>query len=257
MEWKKIKKNKLVIMDNITNDDKLFINKKEDLMNISSEQVKKIKYIYLNNLKIDGDFSDEWYNLFNNVVFDEVSFDNCNFIEYCGNYIFNALTVYKLSVRNCNLTVNVVDYIFNVDPYKLNDLDLSGNPFYYNSKELAEIFNRRIIYRFSLNTINLNNTGLDPFFLQMLDKRFFNSVRSIKMEQNNYLNCLSSSNIILPYMEENGLQFKTIIIPPILNKYQGISEVEILKDRLFEISKLGMKNPKKLFFFTFMHYKKL
>ena len=51
---------------------------------------------------------------------------------------------------------------------------------------------------------------------------------------------------IIPAMKSEELSFKEIEYPKILDKYQGMREVEIIKERLLEIAKLGMRDPRKL-----------
>lgn len=57
----------------------------------------------------------------------------------------------------------------------------------------------------------------------------------------------SFPSAILSEMKSGELQFKEIEYPKILDKYKGVPEVENIKERLLEIAKLGMKDPKKLF----------
>lgn len=63
-------------------------------------------------------------------------------------------------------------------------------------------------------------------------------------------NSLPAGTVLLPCMEENGLCFDAVITPAVLDKYQDVRPVEIVKQRLLEIAKLGMKDPKKLFSLT-------
>lgn len=63
-------------------------------------------------------------------------------------------------------------------------------------------------------------------------------------------NSLPAGTILLPCMEENGLRFEAVITPAVLDKYQDVRPVEIVKQRLLEIAKLGMKDPKRLFSLT-------
>ncbi len=51
---------------------------------------------------------------------------------------------------------------------------------------------------------------------------------------------------ILPEMKSGELQFKEIMYPKVLDKYQGVPEVEAIKEKLLEIADLGMKDLHKL-----------
>lgn len=63
-------------------------------------------------------------------------------------------------------------------------------------------------------------------------------------------NSLPAGTMLLPYMEDNGLCFEAVTTPAVFDKYQGMRPVEIVKHRLLEIAKLGMKNPERLFSLT-------
>ncbi|KAG4085594.1 hypothetical protein H8356DRAFT_1335296 [Neocallimastix lanati (nom. inval.)] len=60
-------------------------------------------------------------------------------------------------------------------------------------------------------------------------------------------NSLPAGTVLSLYMEENGLCFEAVLTPAVLDKYQGMKPVETIKQRLFEIAKLGMKDPERTF----------
>lgn len=135
----------------ITNEDEFLKINKSDISIVTS-------------LKFEGiNLSEDFFNHFCEVVegeFNKIEFINCSLEEgITFADILDSCNTINLSIINCSIAESdLAEVLLRINPHCIKNIDLSRNHF---TNSVIEILKNKILGRLSLNTICLNDTGLD------------------------------------------------------------------------------------------------
>ena len=143
------------------NGERVIITDRAQLLSITPEQVKKIKFLRIENQVIDDDFYRFWKKLFKKDFY-YLSFIGCTFPVVTG--IFCGMIVQNLEVIDCGIDEDdAYDIIHVVDPYRINYLSLANNSLSDKEGELFSLFEHYVSGAWSA-TIDFRGNCLNDKF---------------------------------------------------------------------------------------------
>ncbi len=144
-----------------------YIESISNMLITSEEQFLKIdksNISFVTGLRFEGfSLSENFFSHFSEIIegeFYKIEFINCSLEEgITFADILDSCNTINLSIINCSINESdLAEVLMRINPYCIKNIDLSKNRF---TSSVIETLKSKILGRLSLNTICLNDTGLD------------------------------------------------------------------------------------------------